>query len=189
MSGQSRIHAIDIEPGDLSDAVISEYDKDGNGALSEAELTALPPVHDSRSNYDTDGNGEVSHEELEARFAKVFDPVVGLLPARCRVTRNGRGLPGAQVRFVPPQLLEGVLPPASGVTEGDGTAGLRLAPEDLPENIPNNRVVVMRPGIYLVEVTHPEMSIPSQYNTQTTLGKEVFPEILNGPPLPINLKF
>jgi hypothetical protein len=82
-----------------------------------------------------------------------------------------------------------VLPVASGITDSSGLAAPRLAPEDMPKNFPNARIPVMRPGLYLVEVTHPQLKIPPQYNTQTTLGKEVFSQILNGPPLPIDLKF
>jgi hypothetical protein len=137
---------------------------------------------------DADGDGELSDAELQRRFSAVFHPQIGLLPARCRVTQNGRPLIGANVRFVPPKVLEGILPPASGVTDTDGTARLRLAPEDMPKNVPNSRMAVMRPGIYLVEVTHPEMSIPAEYNSDTTLGKIVFSEVLNGPPLPIKLE-
>ena len=189
-SAPSRIQAIDVDPADLSEAVLEAHDADGNGALSSEELKALPPVLAAQKQYDTDGNGEVTGDELAARFAKVFDPEMGaVLPVRCRVTRNGAPLADAEVRFVPPKVLEGVLPSATGFSASDGVAAPRLAPEDVPENFPNKRVPVMRPGIYLVEVTHPQLQIPPQYNTQTTLGKEVFSVLLNGPPLPIDLKF
>jgi hypothetical protein len=108
---------------------------------------------------------------------------------RCRVTRNGAPLADAEIRFVPPKVLDGVLPPASGISSSDGTVAPALAPEDMPENFPNKRVPVMRPGIYLVEVTHPQLQIPAQFNAQTTLGKEVFSQLLNGPPLAIDLRF
>ena len=189
-SGPSRIQAIDVDPADLSEAVLEAHDTDGNGALSSEELKALPPVFGAQQQYDSDGNGELSAAELAARFEKVFDPNMGgVLPVRCRVTRNGTPLADAEIRFVPPKVLEGVLPPASGFSESDGIVAPGLAPEDVPENFPNKRVPVMRPGIYLVEVTHSKLQIPPQYNTQTTLGLEVFSQLLNGPPLPIDLKF
>lgn len=185
---QSRIQAIDVNPGRLSDEVIAQFDSDGNSALSESELVAIPPIHDQWSTTDTDGDGQLSQAELRYLFEHVFSTQVGLLPARCRVTINGRPLAGADVRFVPPKVLEGVLPPASGVTGEDGTTTLRLAPEDMPDNIPNPRMAVMRPGIYMVEVTHPDEQIPAEYNTQTKLGKLVYTKVLNGPPLSIDLK-
>jgi EF hand len=189
-SAPSRIEAIDVDPANLSDAVLEAHDTDGSGALSSEELKAIPPVLAAQNEYDTDGNGEVTGEELTARFTQVFDPNMGaVLPVRCRVTRNGAPLAGADVRFVPPKVLEGVLPPATGVSESDGIVAPGLAPEDVPENFPNKRVPVMRPGVYLVEVTHQQLQIPAQYNTQTTLGKEVFSQLLNGPPLAIDLKF
>src|SRR5262245_7847298 len=125
-SRPARIHAIAIDPGTLSKQVLEQCDADGNGSLSEKELSGMPPVGSSRAKFDTDGNGEVSAEELEARFRLIFDPQVGLLPASCRVTRNGKPLSGAQVRFVPPKILEGVLPAASGVSDAGGTVWLRL---------------------------------------------------------------
>jgi hypothetical protein len=188
-SRQPRIQAIGVDADSLSQDLIAELDRDGNGTLSSVELEKLPPVYNNRSAYDTDGNGEITSAELEARFAEIFGHNVGVLPASCRVTRAGRPLVGAEVRFVPPKALKGTLPPASGVTDGNGVAGLRLAPEDMPKNFPSPRAAVMRPGIYLVEVRHPDVQIPQQYNTQTTLGKEVFSAVLNGPPLPIDLKF
>lgn len=188
-SRPGRIRAIDVDPATLSRQVIEQCDTDGNGSLSESELQSFPPVGNSRAKFDTDNNGEVSAEELEARFTIIFNPQVGLLPASCRVTRNGKPLSGAEVRFVPPKMLEGVLPTASGVCDAGGTAWMRLAPEDLPKGFPNTQAAVIRPGIYMVEVTHPSIEIPPQYNKQTVLGKEVFSQILNGPPLPIELKF
>jgi hypothetical protein len=188
-SRPARIRAIAVDPHELSEQFIEQYDTDGNGSLSELELQAFPPIHGARNKYDSDGNGEVSGEELAERFAVIFDPQVGLLPASCRVTHNGRPLSGAEVRFVPPKALDGVLPPATGVSDSAGVAWLRLAPEDLPASFPNSQAAVMRPGIYLVEVTHPDPQIPAQFNAKTTLGKEVFPEVMNGPPLPVALKF
>jgi hypothetical protein len=184
----SRIQAIDVNPDRLSGELMTQLDDDGNGELSESELKGFPPIYDTWMSIDSDGSGEVSKVELTARFQGMFHSQIGLLPARCRVTSNGHPLAGAIVRFVPPKVLEGVLPPASGVTDQDGTAPLRLAPEDMPDNIPNKRMAVMRPGIYLVEVTHPDIGIPEQYNTNTTLGKMVYSDALNGPPLPIKLK-
>jgi hypothetical protein len=189
-SGPTRIEAIAVDPSDLSQAILEAHDTDGNGALSSEELKVLPPLSLAQKQYDMDGNGELSAAELVARFEKIFDPNMGgVLPVRCRVTRNGAPLADAEVRFVPPKELEEVLPPATGFSESDGIVAPGLAPEDVPENFPNKRVPVMRPGIYLVEVTHPQLKIPPQYNTQTTLGKEVYSQLLNGPPLPIDLRF
>jgi hypothetical protein len=189
-SGPARIEAIAVDPGDLGQAILQAHDADGNGALSTEELQALPPLSLAQKQYDTDANGELSLAELVARLEKVFDPNMGgVLPVRCRVTRNGAPLADAEVHFVPPKVLAEVLPPATGFSESDGIVAPGLAPEDVPESFPNKRVPVMRPGIYLVQVTHPQLKIPPQYNTQTTLGKEVFSQLLNGPPLPIDLRF
>jgi len=37
----------------------------------------------------------------------------------------------------------------------------------VPQNLP-----VIQPGLYLVEITHPSIAIPAEYNTASTLGLE-----------------
>ena len=47
---------------------------------------------------------------------------------------------------------------------------MRIAEEDLPES--QKGMVGIHNGTYRVEITHPEVSIPAKYNTETTLGFE-----------------
>ena len=188
-SGPARIYAISVDPSSLSKQVLADFDMDSSGTLSSVELEKLPPIHQNWSEYDTDKNNEISAAELEARFKLIFNPDVGLVPASCSLTRNGRPISGAEVRFVPPKFLEGILPVAHGVTDDNGSARLNLDPDDMPKSLRNTRIAVMRPGIYFVEVTHPKLTIPSQYNTQTQIGKEVSSEVLKLVGLPIDLKF
>jgi EF hand len=166
------IAGIQIDTGEVSQAIFLAHDKDQNGLLSAEELTAVPAIGGNRSWYDTDHDGQLSASELEAGLKAIFDPRVGLLTYSCGVTRKGQPLAGATVKFVPLPALKDVLPPASGVTDKRGHVDLALAPEDLPANAPT-RVPELRPGLYFVEVTHPTISIPDQYNVNTTLGEEV----------------
>jgi hypothetical protein len=151
-------------------------------------LAAVPPIDGNRTWYDTDDDTQISADELRAGLNAIFDPRVGLLTFSCSVTRNGQPLSGANVKFVPLPALEDVIPPASGVTDQFGTATLGLAAEDLPANAPT-RVPAVRPGLYLVEVTHPEISVPDEYNVNTTLGREVSRFTTAGAGKPIRLKF
>ena len=38
----------------------------------------------------------------------------------------------------------------------------------------------MQPGLYRVEITHPTVTLPAKYNTETTLGREVSGDSLVG---------
>jgi hypothetical protein len=105
-------------------------------------------------------------------LTQVFDGRSGVMAAHCRVSRNGKLVEGAIVYFVPIPPLKGVLAIAGGITGPDGVARMSIPVDRLPKNAPRLKGLV-RPGLYLVEVTHPQMQIPDQYNVATTLGAEV----------------
>jgi hypothetical protein len=175
-SGPGAIAPPDVDPADLSEAILTHNDKDGDGNLSSSELANVPAVLERLADYDADRDGEVSLDELHAHMATIFDGKTGLMTAACRVTHNGKPLKGAVVHFVPLTYVENALPVASGVTLTNGMTLLSIRPEDLPANSPE-RPGLVRPGLYFVEVTHPEVDIPEQYNLKTTLGREVSPKV------------
>jgi hypothetical protein len=84
---------------------------------------------------------------------------------------DGRPLEGAEIKLVPAPFLGDAVKPARGVSEPGGVGVLNMAPEDRPENAPKN-VAIIQPGLYNVEITHPTVSVPAKYNTQSTLGLE-----------------
>src|SRR5262245_54219625 len=152
----SRIAGVEIDVKATAERIIGEFDKDQNGNLSSDELTLVPAVNANRKWYDADRDGQVSQEELRKGLRDIFNPKDGLLSVACEVTRNGQPLSGAQVKFVPMPELEGAIPPASGVTDDRGSAFMNIADPDRPPNTPP-RVPVVRPGLYLVEVTHDQI--------------------------------
>lgn len=186
--GPGRIPGVDVSVERVAENIVHEYDKDGSGTLSQKELASVPAVEVNRSWYDVDHDGEISTSELRAGLAVIFDAKIGLLSAWCNVSRNGRPLPGALVEFVPLPELQGAVPPASATTDDQGIAKMAVADDDLPANSPRSLSLV-RPGLYLVKVTHPTISIPPKYNTDTTLGKEISNHSTASGPLKINLKF
>ena len=186
--GPASYQAITVDADAISQQVMTDYDKDQNGSLSAEELKRVPPLADSQSRFDTDRNGSVSVDELRKNLERVFDSKTSLLSPSCVVKRNGQPLVGAEVRFVPAAFLQDVLPVASGVSGSDGIALLSIPPEDLPDGAPTNAKGLMRPGLYVVEVTHKDIRIPEQYNRATTLGKEVSREAVVGGDLVVNIK-
>jgi hypothetical protein len=188
-SGQPpRIAGVTIDVQQAAERIFAEFDKDQNGSLSQDELAAVPAVNANRKWYDADKNGQISKEELRKGLRDIFNPKDGLLSVACEVTRNGQPLSGAIVKFVPMPELDGAIPPASGVTDKQGSAFLNLADEDRPKNTPP-KIPVVRPGLYLVEVTHDQIKIPEAYNLKTEIGKEVSGFTTAGGALKIQLKF
>ena len=182
------IPAPDVDPNDLGEELLSAHDADGNGSLSLKELEALPAVLDRIKVYDPNGDGEVALGELQARLGQFFNGRVGLMGSSCRVKRNGKPLKGAIVHFVPIPQLEGAVKVCSGVTMSAGQTVLSIRVENLPPNAPQ-REGLCQPGLYSVEVTHPDIKIPEQYNVKTTLGREISPEVALAGAIPIDLKF
>jgi len=187
-SGPGRVGAVDIDAEEVSKTLIIENDKDGNASLSEEELTALGAIRNRLDVYDHNGDGQVDAAELSEQLMRVFDGRTGLLSASCRVTRNGRALEGAIVYFVPLPVFGDDMPVAGAVTQRNGIGQLSILPDDLPKNAPKVSGLI-RPGLYFVEVKHPSLNIPQQYNVNTTLGQEVTAETAAGGPYKLDLKF
>jgi hypothetical protein len=182
------VAGIDIDEDAVTSFIMERHDKDRSNSLSKSELSSLPPIEGNRSWYDTDKDGEISAVELEKGLGAIFDPRTGLVTFACEVSHNGRPLQGANVKFVPMPPLQDSIPEASSVTDKSGVAMLRADPEDLPEGSPT-KAPFMRPGLYLVQVTHDSLKIPEQYNVNTKLGKEVSGYTTAGGPMKIQLKF
>jgi hypothetical protein len=187
-SHPGRIDGVKIDVQAAAERIMAEFDTDHSGGLSQNELASVPAVNVNRKWYDADHDEQISQEELRKGLRDIFNPKDGLLSVSCVVTRNGQPLSGAQVKFVPMPELDGVVPPASGVTDNRGAAFLTLADADRPRNTPP-RVAVVRPGLYLVEVTHDQIKIPEEYNAKTKLGREVSGFSTAGGPMKIQLRF
>ena len=186
-SGPGRLAAADVDADEFVESLMATYDGDANGELTSAELAAAPYLDACFDDYDANDDGNLNRDEISMNVQRVFDGKLGLMGATCRVTHNGRPLEGAIVYFVPLPGLEDELPVAGAVTQSGGAGVLAARPEDLPDNAPKG-TYLMRPGLYFVEVTHPNVKIPEQYNVKTTLGQEVTPATAGGP-YEVALKF
>ncbi|TWU28450.1 EF-hand domain-containing protein [Bythopirellula polymerisocia] len=168
--GPAAVQVPDVDPADASQQAMELYDTDHDGALSDKELVSCPGIQRHMQLYDKDGNGSLSLEEVEEQIRQLLSSRVGVTSLRVDVRMNGRPLPGAQVKIVPEKYLGENVKTAYGTTNPRGTAAMDIRDEDSPASEHGLRGVHY--GTYKVEVTHPEISIPEKYNTQTTLGYE-----------------
>lgn len=162
----------DIDPQELAQAALSQYDGDQDGLIKAEELKSAPSLRFSARRIDGDRDGGISRDELagfvEEHWLRMKS---GIVRIRCEVYMNGRPLDGATVTFEPEEFMNGAVHPASGVTNG-GMARLDVADENRPH--PNARGA--QNGLYLVRISKMEgdkETIPAKYNTETILGCEV----------------
>jgi hypothetical protein len=151
-------------------AAIAAHDADKDGSLSESELKGAPGLMAALKQADTNSDGKLSAAEIDARIAAWAKSKVGRMSVACVVTRRGAPLADAEVRLVPESFLGTALPTATAKTNAQGLA-MPSAPqsEEKPPGVP--------PAFYRVEITTPAGDIPSAYNSATTLGAEVAPDV------------
>lgn len=166
--GPSAIQVPQIKPGELTETIFAKYDQNSDSKLSSGELESCPGMLRDMGRVDTDGDKHMSKGELSARFEMWVNGGIGASRLNCRVTKGGRPLANAHVKLVPEDFFEGLVQPAEGTTDSSGIAQMGIASENLPSDMANYRVV--QQGYYKVEITHPSITIPAEYNTNTKLG-------------------
>ena len=167
----SRVKPPNIDPDKAGQMAIAQYDADADGVLSAEELDQCPGLKRAIAIYDINRDLSLSADEIAKRIRSWQDSKVGLMSMGCTVRLNGSPLEGATVKFIPESYLGEAVKPASGTTDEFGRATIAVADADLPDN--EQGLVGARVGVYKVQVTHPDRSIPTKYNTETTLGQEV----------------
>ena len=95
---------------------------------------------------------------------------IGIMSLSCRVNLDGKPLEGATIEFVPEKFLGAAVKPAKGTTGPGGSAMCTVDDPDLAAK----RITGAQCGLYKVIITGPAgKTVPSKYNTATTLGEEV----------------
>ena len=168
--GPAPVRIPHVDPVAASQGAVELYDTNGDGQLSEQELTACPGILRNIGIYDSDGNKSVTQEEIEARLRAFFPPNVGVTKLNVYVSLDGQSLSGATVEFVAEKYLGDEVKPAGGVTTDRGNATIDIQDEDAPET--EHGLSGVHYGTYRVEITHPTVNVPAKYNTATTLGYE-----------------
>ena len=163
-----------IDPVAAAQKAIEMYDTNHDGKISGEELDQCPPLKDAIDRIDRTGVKEVTAENLAVRI-RVWQasPLANtLIWMGCTVTRNGKPLEGAIVKFVPEKFLGDFLQTAAGLAPSDAKGRVSVtipipADEDSGDHLGGETI-----GLFRIEVTKPGEDIPAKYNTETILGSE-----------------
>ncbi len=173
--GGSDLSPPDISPEAVAAKAIKQCDKNGDGVLDAAELEDCPSLKSALKLIDTNRDGKVSADELAARLTKLVESRIGRVNVGCTVSLDGTPLEGATVRLIPETFMGDSCKAASATTEGNGSGRFKLEGE-AREGV--------QWGYYRVEVSKKDGAgqeqLPERYNTKSTLGYEVAPDMRLG---------
>lgn len=161
-----------FDPAGSTARALKEFDANGDQKLNKDELQKCPGLLAAIGKFDQDRDGTISAGELETNLREIEKQGAGLVAMTCDVRRGGQPIEGATVKFIPEGFLAGAVNTATGVTGPDGSATPSVADDDLPQEI-RGKVRGVPSGVFRVEVTHPSISIPAKFNTETTVGRLV----------------
>lgn len=146
------------------------FDTNKDGKLSGRELNQCPGLKAAAAKVNPNGEDGITAKMISDRIKKWQKSKLGRMMIFCTVTRKGKPLAGAEVRFVPEKFL-GLNDDkwiATGKTDQNGTAMPSIPTTGKRSNPPG-----LAPGFYRVEVTKPGEKIPAKYNTRTIFGQEI----------------
>jgi hypothetical protein len=119
----------------------------------------------------------VSADEVSARIEAWQATGMGLTSFGLTVTLDGRPLEDATVTLEPEAFLGDDIRTAVGTTDMFGTAGPSVPKDQRPDAATPPGLAL---GLYQVKISKlvgGREIIPPRYNTQTTLGQEVAPDV------------
>jgi hypothetical protein len=154
----------------VSQAALNLLDKNKNGQIEGAELDASPALKAALPAIDRNRDKSLSASELQQRVEQYVK--LGQLSVSCTVTLDGRALAGATVTFEPEPFLGAGLKPVTTTTDKDGVSGMF--------QVDGKSFATLPPGLYRIRVTKDGTNLPARFNTQTTLGREVYADPRQG---------
>ena len=165
-AGESGPASYSQTPQQTVDAIMAMYDANKDGVLDANELEKCPSLKTLLTSMNKGPAGKITAAELTERIAQMQN--AGRRPAAIgfRVLLEGVPLAGATVTITP-ELFHGQgIPTCEATTNDDGRAAFK----------PEEGFVW---GFYRMSVSKLEdgkETIPSRYNSPTTLGVEFGPE-------------
>jgi hypothetical protein len=186
-SSQPVAHEPGYSAADAAHRALAQYDKNHDGVLDVSELEQCPALKDLLKELDqskSDGHrtGYLSAAEIENRLVSFQKKHIALLGIRCLVLLDDSPLAEATVTLVPEGFMGPEFKPASGVTDAEGWTRFQTEGQEYPG---------VTPGYYRVQVSKKDAGqremLPTRYNTQSILGKEVSPYSRGGSVIKLKL--
>lgn len=170
-----RVEAPAFSPAGAAAQAIALYDKNGDGLLDEKELERCPALLEALPKIDTSGDKRLSADEIAERLKQIQEANIGIMTVTCKVVLDNQPLEGAMVRLIPEPFMGPAVQPACGVSDENGAVNLRIDGQSFPG---------VHCAFYRVQITkdggNGKDLLPARYNTQTTLGAEVAPDMRGG---------
>src|SRR5262249_36843615 len=141
-----------------------------NGQIEGAELDACPALKAALPALDKNKDKGLSAGEIRARVEQYA--ALGEVPVTLTVRLDGQPLAEATVAFEPEPFLGPSLKTATTTTDKEGVGGAF--------QVEGASLTALPPGLYRIRITKGGVNLPARYNTQTTLGREVFPDPRQG---------
>ena len=185
-SKQASSDSIWLDAGQAGEVAVERLDANGDQFIDQAEWAKLPTLTDAFAQFDSDGDGKVAASDITGRLLRLSMSGQPLVEAECRVQLEGRPLPGASVRLKPMFVRVASSWAGEGVTDAQGIATISLPENFVPAELQGAKGIP--PGVYFVEITHPEQQIPAKYNTASELGFVVDPSTRSGVSTVFDLK-
>jgi len=173
-----------LSPAEAGAAAMAAFDTNKDGNLDAKELEKCPALRERKPDgtfggpiptVDKDGDGKITAEEIATRLREYESRKVALVGVSCQVANENLPLTGATVTFTPEAFMGTSVKPAQGVSEEGGEVNLQIEGEGYPG---------LHCGFYRVTVSKKDAqgkeTIPARFNTNTTLGFEVGPDMREG---------
>jgi hypothetical protein len=166
--GSGGVPVPKYDPEGMARAAMTEYDTNSDGKLDAAELESCPALKEALPRIAKDKQPYLTEEDIAERLRQFVDSRVGLMATRCKVLRNGQGVAGVTVTFIPEKFMGDAIATGSGISDQNGTVNLKIEGEDFPG---------MRLGYYRIEASQKDASgkemLAGKFNTNSKLGCEV----------------
>lgn len=154
------------DPDAITQAVMAEFDKNHDGALDAGELRDCPALYGAMSAIDTNGDKRLSADEIRKRVEAYAAVPTGSIPVTCIFRHDGRPLVGGTITFDPEPCMSSTLKPATATTDAEGQC--------TEFQIDGKQYRGLPAGLYRIRVTKEGAAIAPRFNTQTTLGQEIY---------------
>jgi hypothetical protein len=174
-SGSGRLSPPALSPHASATKALADYDANKDGLLDAKELEQCPALKSGLEAIDQDHDGKISHGEIAARLGSYSRSGVAVTTVSFEFLLDDAWLSNATVTLIPEPFMLDAIKPAEGVTDKFGI----VAPEAKELGAPGIQCGMYRISVSLKDADGKEQ-LPARYNTATTLGQEIAPDMRQG---------